>query len=231
VAVSPLLLLALVLLPASAAAQAPTPTPAPAPATLTLVVGPEGGVGYGEATRLSGRLERGGAPVAGEEIVLEARRFPYRAGYTRLRTVRTDAAGRFVLRRRFDRNHRVRARAAGAPSAAVSAFVFPRSLLTYRVLRENVLALTQAYVTPRDVALRATTRFYVGPRGARTARLRARSRLRRTAAGRAVARARVRVPASYEGRFQYASCFPYDPRAGMGDPEAHCPARAFRFER
>ncbi len=225
----PLLLLALVLLPASAAAQAPAQTPAPA--TLTLTVAPKGGVGYGEATRLAGRLERRGAPVAGEEVVLEARRFPYRADYAPLRTVRTDAGGRFALRRRFDRNHRVRARAVGAPSAAVSAFVFPRSVLTYRVLRENVLGLTQAYVTPRDVALRATTRFYVGPRGARTAPLRARSRVRRTGAGRAVARATVRVPRSYEGRFQYASCFPYDPRAGMGDPDARCPARAFRFER
>ncbi len=219
----PLLLLVLLLAPTTASGQAPS--------SLALEVGPRGGVDYGEATRLSGRVVRAGAPLPGEEVVLEARRFPYRGPWVRVRVLRTDAAGRFELRRRFDRNHRVRARAAGAASPGRSLFVFPRSALSYRVVRDNVLALTQAYVTPRDVALRATTRFYLGPRSGRTGPLRARARVRRTAPGRFLARATVRVPAAYEGRFQYASCFPYDPRAGMGDPGARCPSRSFRFER
>jgi len=216
-----LLLLAVLLAPAPAAAQER--------ATLSLTATPDGGVDYGEATRLSGRLEREDALRAGERVLLEAARFPYREGYAPLRTLRTDPAGRFSLRWRFDRNHRVRVRAERATSAAVSVFVFPRSVLSYRVLRENVLAITQTYATPRDVRLRTTTRFYLGRRGARTAPLRARARVERTAAGRFVARATLTVPGAYEGRFQYASCFPYDPRAGMGDPEARCPRHAFRF--
>lgn len=208
----------------AAPAQAQTPS-------LGLAVGPRGGVDYGDATRISGRLSRGGTPLARQPIVLEARRFPYRGAFRRLRTLRTDRRGRFELRRRFDRNHRVRVRAPRqrVTSRTRSVFVFPAFRLTYRLLRENVVRLTQVYTTPRDVRTVASTSFYLGPRNARTAPFRTRRRTRRIRPGRFVSRATLRVPARYEGRFRYASCFRADPRAGMGDPAQRCPTRAFRF--
>jgi hypothetical protein len=78
---------------------------------------------------------------------------------------------------------------------------------------------------PRDVRLSAPTRFYVGPSNGRRARLRAVARTRRVRPGRYVARATVRVPASFGGRFRYLSCFAYSPGSGMGHPRASCPRR------
>jgi hypothetical protein len=224
---------ALLLLAVAGLALAPELARAQAPPTLSLTVSPAAGVDYGDPVRVSGRLTRGGAPVVGEAVVLQARRFPYRRAFAPLRTVRTDARGRFSVRRRFDRNHRLRARAPAltVTSTRESVFVFPAFRLSYRLLRENVIRLTQTYTTPRDVRLTQRTRFYVGPRGARTAPFRRRARIRRQRPGRFVSRATVRVPARYEGRFRFASCFPSDPRAGMGDPAARCPRLAFRFTR
>jgi hypothetical protein len=48
-------------------------------------------------------------------------------------------------------------------------------------------------------------------------------------AGRYVARATVRIPRSFRGRFQYASCFRYSPGSGMGDPGQRCPKRYARL--
>ena len=48
-------------------------------------------------------------------------------------------------------------------------------------------------------------------------------------AGRFVATARMRLPKSFRGRFQYVSCFVYSPGSGMGDPDQRCPKRFARL--
>lgn len=90
---------------------------------------------------------------------------------------------------------------------------------------------------PRDVELTARTRFYVGPcrpgrRGRCTAArapLRATAETRRVRAGRYLAKATVRIPRSFRGRFQYVSCFLYSPGSGMGDPDQGCPRSSARL--
>ena len=46
--------------------------------------------------------------------------------------------------------------------------------------------------------------------------------------GRYRARATVKIPRRFDGRFQYVSCFPYSPGSGMGDPDLRCPKRSAR---
>ncbi len=90
---------------------------------------------------------------------------------------------------------------------------------------------------PKDAELSAPTRFYVGPcrisaGGQCTARLaefRAAAVTRRLRAGRYVATATVRIPKSFDGRFQYVSCFVYSPGSGMGDPKQSCPRKFARL--
>lgn len=199
-------------------------------ATLELEVGPRQGVALGQAHDLGGRLVRGGEPLGGQTVVIEARRFPYRGPFEAVRTLVTDRGGRFAVRRRFDRNHQVRAVAPelALVSHRVTALTFPRTRVRARARRDTV-ELVQSYATPRDVRLTGPTLFYLGPARARTAPLRARARIRRIGAGRFEARATLTVPEAYRGRFRYASCFPYDPRAGLGDPQARCPRRTYRF--
>jgi len=216
------LLLALALA-APAAAQAPS---------LTLEAAGDRAEEYGEEHRLTGRLTQGGAPVPGQVVVLEARPFPYTDPFAPVgTTTTTDDAGRFRARVALDRNHDVRASvpALGALSRRLRVFVYPRTELSYSVVRTNVVRLTQTYATPRDVRLSEPTLFYLSRRGARRAPLRARARVRRTRPGRFVSRVTVRLPRSYRGRFQYASCFDYDAAEGMGDPAARC-GRFFRFD-
>ena len=58
----------------------------------------------------------------------------------------------------------------------------------------------------------------------------AKARTRRVRAGRYVARATVRIPASFEGRFSYVSCFGYSKGSGMGDPALRCPRTSVRLD-
>ncbi|HYM57016.1 MAG TPA: hypothetical protein VES79_03555 [Solirubrobacteraceae bacterium] len=199
-------------------------------AVVEISVLPADGADFGETQSVAGRLTGPyGAPVVGQKVVLEARRYPFRGSFSGPGTATTGLDGRFAFERAFDRNHQVRvlAPAFGDRSAVQPVYVFPRSNLTFRLVRRNVIRLTQVYATPRDVRLTKPTLFYVGRRGTGTAPLAARARTRRIRRGHFIARALVRIPQAWHGRFRYASCFPYN--AGMGDPKIGCPSKQYRF--
>jgi hypothetical protein len=180
---------------------------------------------FGRATAVTGRLTDG---VVGQTVRLEGRRYPYDGDFRVLESTLTGADGSFAFRREFERNWQVRVRAGDAVAPAERVYVFPRFTLRYRARNERVIRLVQRYGVPHGVELRRPTVFYVGRRGARTAPRAARARVERTASGRYKSTAVVRIPARWNGRFRYASCFGYTPGSGMGDPRARCPKR-FRF--
>ena len=212
-------------------------------AEVTLTVAPAAGVRFGDATEISGRVTEAGAPLAERIVALEARPHPFVRGWRHRAVTGTDGDGRFSFSSRFDRNHQLRARLVGvAPEPDTlspwrDAYVLPAFRLAFEQRGRRVLRLRQIYTVPRDVRLSAPTRFYVGPcrrdargecAGAR-ARLRAVARTRRVRPGRYVAKAKLRLPRSFRGRFRYVSCFRYSPGSGMGDPGQRCPGRFARL--
>jgi hypothetical protein len=212
-------LLLLLALPSTAAA-----------ADLTMELDPPDGVRYGEATEIEGTLTEGETPLAGQVVVLEAREFPYQGGFEQVEQSTTGSDGRYRFEREFDRNVQLRVRAPGAQAASevVAAHVFPRVRLTFSVINERRIRLTQTYRVPRNVRLSQKTLFYVGPRSDRTAPVTATSETRRVRRGRYRATAVVRLRRAWRGRFQYASCFRYSEGSGLGDPKSRCPRR-YRF--
>ncbi len=219
-------------------------------AEVSLTVVPAAGVRLGDTTAIRGRATDGGAPLANRIVRLEVRRHPFTGAWKRKASARTAADGSFAFAAKLDRNHRVRARLEAVPppsyyilperdtlSPRRVAFVLPAFTLSFDQRGARVLRLKQTYTVPRDARLSAPTRFYVGPcrRGptggctARRARFRAAAKTRRVRAGRYVAKATVRIPASFGGLFQYVSCFVYSPRSGMGDPAQRCPRRFARL--
>jgi len=212
-------------------------------AEVSRAVEPASGVRLGSATEITGRATEGAASLAGRTVALEVRRHPFRRAWEATGATATTAAdGSFSFSRELDRNHQVRARLVGvAPTPDVlsplaQAYVLPAFTLAFKQRGKRVLRLRQTYTVPRDVALSAPTRFYVGPCRPRDgrctgerARLRAKAETRRVRAGRYLAKATVRIPRSYRGRFQYLSCFVYSPGSGMGDPEQRCPRRFARL--
>jgi hypothetical protein len=222
-----LIALALVLAPAAPAAAA----------EVSLDVTQEAGVRLGDATELTGTATNAGAPLAGRTLRLEVRRHPFTGQWRPRGSAVTAADGSFSFAPELNRNHQVRARLVGvAPepdtiSPPREAYVLPAFTLTFRERSKRVLRLVQRYTVPRDARLSAPTRFYVGPCRpgshqsctAKRAPFRAKARTRRVRPGRYVARATVRIPKSYDGRFQYVSCFVYSPGSGMGDPDERCP--------
>ena len=213
-------------------------------AEVSLEVEPAAGVRLGSATNLSGRVTEAGAPLAGRIVRLEVRRHPFKRAWRQRASATTAADGRYSFAPKLDRNHRVRVRVEPVPPASpyelpqpasVSrrriAYVLPAFTLSFDQRGRRVLRLRQAYTVPRDARLSAPTRFYVGPCRpdrrdectAARAPLRAEVETRRVRAGRYLAKARVRIPKSYRGRFQYVSCFLYSPGSGMGDPDQRCP--------
>lgn len=205
------------------------PNPAQAAEVAARLQDP-GGVRYGSDTVVGGSVTEAGAPLPGQPVVLEGRRYPFAGDWLPLATGVTAADGSFELVREIDRNHELRVR--HEPTAVLSptlkAFVFPSFLLGFVEVRPGVIRITQTYQVPRDVRLRAPTRFYVGPQSRRRAPLRAVVPTRRLRPGRYRAVARVRIPASYGGRFRYVSCFAYTRGSGMGNPNRRCPPRRFR---
>lgn len=205
-------------------------TPATASAdTVEISVLPEDGSDFGSTQSVAGRVTgQFGAPVVGQDVVLQARRYPFKAEFASVASAKTGLDGRFSFDRAFDRNHQVRVIGpAGDRSKVERVYVFPRSNLTFKLVRRNIIRITQVYATPNDVRLTEPTRFYVARRGAKTAPLAARADTRRTSKGRFIARALVRLPKAWEGRFRYGSCFPYN--AGMGDPKVGCPKQTYKF--
>jgi hypothetical protein len=189
-----------------------------------------GGVRYGAETLVSGAVTEAGVPAPGRPVLLEGRRYPFAGDWQPLASGETGADGAFELARELDRNYELRVRdaVASAVSPTLNAYVFPSFRLGFEELRGGRIRITQTYQVPRDVHLRARTRFYIGPQSRRRARLRAVVPTRRVRPGRYRAVARIRIPASYGGRFRYVSCFAYTPGSGMGNPNRRCPRRTFR---
>jgi hypothetical protein len=214
-----------------------------AAAEVSLDVAQPAGVRLGEPTELTGLASNAGAPLANRTVRLEARRHPFTGPWRRRGSAVTGADGSFSFAPELDRNHQVRARLVGvAPEPDIispprEAYVLPAFTLTFRERSKRVLRLRQRYTVPRDARLSAPTRFYVGPckPGKRDqctagrAPFRVKAKTRRVRAGRYIARAIVRIPKSYDGRFQYVSCFVYSPGSGMGDPDQRCPRRFARL--
>lgn len=220
-------------------------------AEVSLRLAEPDGVRLGTRTDIRGRATQDGLPLAGRTVRLEARRHPFvERRWRRIDSATTAADGGYAFSPRFERNHRVRVRLEGlAPegpdmppepdtlSPKRSAWVLPAFTLSFTQRGARRIRIRQVYTVPRRVRLRAATRFYVGPCKpdrrdrctAGRAPLRAVAKTRRVRAGRYVARATVRILAAYEGRFAYASCFPYSKGSGMGDPDLRCPRKSVRL--
>ena len=221
-----LALLALALLPAAASA-----------AVIDIQVTPADGADLGETHTVVGKITGPyGAPLVGRTLELQAKPYPFR--HRRFATVATAMSGldgRFALEHAFDRNQRLRVVAPefGDRSAVETAYVFPRTSLSFGLVRRNVIRLVQTYQTPRNLRLTRPTLFYVGQTGRKRAPLAARAPTRpvkrdgRRVKGQFRAIAQVRIPKAWRGRFRYASCFPYN--AGMGNPRLGCPKKNYRF--
>ena len=217
-------------------ALAIAPTAASA-AVLDITVSPKGGAEFGETQSITGKLTGPyGAPLVGRQVALEVRSYPFRGRQFRsVATATSGLDGRFAFERAFDRNHQVRVLATefGDRSAVSTVYVFPRTALSFDLVRRNVIRVVQTYRTPRNVKLTAPTLFYVGKAGKKRAPLAARAKTRpvkrkgKIVKGRFRASAQVRIPNAWKGRFRYASCFPYN--AGMGNPRLGCPKKNYKF--
>jgi hypothetical protein len=213
------LLATLVLLLAAPAADAAV--------TVAMDVSPEE-TRYGEKTDITGAALLDGVPYAGQPVQLEGRRYPFEDEYVVLDTGVTGADGTYAFERELDRNWDLRVRVGDGLSPKERAYVFPAFKLTFRARSSRVIRLTQRYRVPRGVRLEKPTIFYVGPRGAKRAPRAATGELERIRPGRYRSTALVRLPATWDGRFRYASCFRYTGGSGMGNPRSSCPKR-FRF--
>jgi hypothetical protein len=182
----------------------------------------------GDRTRISGTVLDGGAPVAGAIVRLDGKRYPFEDELAPVATATTDATGAYRFDRKLRRNWQFRVVAGTTKSARVRAYVYPGTKLTYRARSSRVVKLTQRYRVPRGVRLKEPTIFYVGRSGRSSAPRVASGKVRRVRAGRYRSTAIVRLPAAWDGRFRYASCFRYTGGSGMGNPRASCPRR-FRF--
>jgi hypothetical protein len=220
-------------------------------AELTVRVTPADGVRLGNATTIAGRATEFGAPLVGRTVRLEVRKHPFKRAWRRVASKQTDADGRYTFAREFKRNHHVRVRLEGAPatqyttpqpdtlSARRNAYVLPAFTLAFTQRGSRGIRITQTYTVPKAVSLTAPTRFYVGPCKpnaqdvctAKRAPFAKQAPTRRVRAGRYVAKATVRIPASFGGRFSYVSCFAYSKGSGMGDPSQRCPRKSVRLRR
>jgi hypothetical protein len=217
---------------------------APAAANqVSIEAGPDGGVRLGAASTITGTAtDDAGVPLVGREVRLEVRRHPFAGVWRPLATTSTDAAGAYAFRPELDRNHEVRVRLIGTlPEADTlsvvrNVFVLPAFKLSFSQRADGKIRVRQDYTVPDEVLLSAPTRFYVGPcdlKGqrctARFAPLVAEARTTQIRDGRYRATAIVKIPRSYEGRFQYVSCFTYSKGSGMGDPDTlTCPKQRAR---
>jgi hypothetical protein len=207
--------------------------PAAQAAELTIDVD-EGdrGIRWGESHEVNGTLTSDGrTPLGGQQVVLQARPFPFDDPFKQLATATTAADGTFSFKTELTRNTKLRAfaPALGTRSGQVTAHLFPATHLSFRQVRPGVVRITQDYTVPRSATLAGKTLFYVAPRDARTSRINRMAKTRRVRAGRFRARVTVMIPNSYGGRFRYAACYRYSPGSGLGDPKISCPRSGYRF--
>jgi hypothetical protein len=217
-----------VLLAAPAVLLAPASAQA-APALLVTVAKPS--VGLGAAHTVTGTLADGLAPIAGQQVILEGRRYPYEGSYRVIAKATTDAEGDFRFKPRLDRDTilRVVAPAQRATSERVHTYTLPSFTLSFRAVAPGVARLTQRYTVPGDVRLSSPTHFYLAKHGAKLASRQMSGPTRRTSKGHYAASVKVRLPAAWKGRFRFGSCFRTSPGSGMGDPKATCPKVHLRF--
>jgi hypothetical protein len=188
-------------------------------------------VRYGATHTVTGTLMDGATPLAGQEIVLEGRRYPFKGSFRELARTTTGAKGEFVFKPALDRNHKLRvaAPAQGAVSQPVRAYTLPSFELSFRPVKPGVARIYQRYTVPKTVRLTAPTLFYLGARSAKTSSVRVEAKTRRTSAGNYTAAATVHLPTAWHGRFRFGSCFRTSPGSGMGEPLASCPKLHLRF--
>ena len=206
------------------------PASAQAVPNLDVELGRES-VQYGAAHTVSGTLADGTTPLAGRDVVLEGRRYPYEGSYRVIDRATTDGEGAFAFEAELDRNHRLRVNvpALRLDSDVLSAYTLPAFELSFRALRPGVVRLYQRYTVPKRVRLKSPTLFYLGSRRATRASIRASGELERVRAGRYTSRATITLPESWNGAFRYASCFRPTRGMGMGDPRATCPKLRLSF--
>ena len=181
-----------------------------------------------DTTRISGTVLDDGAPVAGAIVRLDGKRYPFEDELAPVATATTGPDGVYRFDRELARTWQFRVVAGTTKSERVRAYVYPATKLTFRARSSRVIKLTQRYRVPRGVRLKEPTIFYVGRSGRSSAPRVATGKLERIRAGRYRSTAIVRLPAAWEGRFRYASCFRYTGGSGMGNPRASCPRR-FKF--
>ena len=188
-------------------------------------------VRYGASHELTGTLVDGATPLAGQEVVLEGRRYPYEGSYRVIERATTAADGTYDFKTALDRNNRLRvtAPAQGLTTKFVTAYTLPSVELSFRAVRPGVVRLYQRYTVPKTVHLSAPTLFYLGKKGAKQASLRRTGKLKRVRAGKYTSQATVMLPASWKGEFRFASCFRASTGSGMGDPEQSCPRLHYSF--
>jgi hypothetical protein len=188
-------------------------------------------VQYGAAHTVTATLADGTTPLAGQEVVLEGRRYPYEGSYRVIDRQTTDAEGKATFKPELDRNHRLRVLVPGLTleSEVLNAYTLPAFELSFRALRPGVVRLYQRYTVPKTVKLKAPTLFYLGSRRAKKASLRESGDVDRTKAGRYSSHVTVTLPDGWNGAFRYASCFRPTPGTGMGDPRAKCPKLKLEF--
>jgi hypothetical protein len=207
--------------------------PAARAAELTISVDEgERGVHWGESHQINGTLTSDGrTPLAGQQVALESRPFPFEDPFEQVATATTRADGTFSFEIELTRNSKLRALApaAKARSKQVTAHLFPATRLSFRQVRPGVVRITQDYRVPRSAGLGGKTLFYVAPAKAKTSRINRLASTRRVSAGHFRARVTVKVPSSYNGRFRYAACYRYSPGSGLGDPKISCPRSGYRF--
>ena len=206
--------------------------PATAQAAPTVVVDlKQPSVGYGAHHTVMGTLADGLTPLAGQQVILEGRRYPYEGSYRVIAKALTDAKGDFTFRPKLDRDHilRVVAPAQRLTSQRVHAYTLPSFSLSFRALKPGVARLTQRYTVPKPVRLTEPTHFYLGKRGARYASKVVIGATKRVKAGSFISSVRIALPASWHGRFRFGSCFRTSKGSGMGDPRATCPKLRLRF--
>jgi len=206
------------------------PANALAAADLTLAAKHQS-VRYGATDELAGKLVDGDRPLPGQVIVLEGRRYPYEGSYRVLDRTTTKADGTFSFRTALDRNHRLRVAAPAQDTEAkyVQVYVLPDFELSFRAIKPGVVRLYQRYTVPKSVRLTAPTLFYLGKKSAKRATLRETGKLKRVRAGKYTSQVTVRLPASWNGAFRYASCFRASIGSGMGDPAQSCPRLNLKF--
>jgi hypothetical protein len=220
----------------SGGGDAPTtekpPPAAPEPVvTLALTSGDDGPrlrdevVESGDRTSLLVRAQRDGAPLTGEQVELLADPFPYDGTEQVVARARTSSAGRARLLAPFDRNTRVRVRAAGARSDVVEVRRGARlGQASIKDLPDGRELFTGVMRFPKALNPRFRFTVYLGSANRpRLPRVPARVRIRERGPGRVEVTSAFR-PAAAGWRVQIC-VFPLE-GGGLAGPKSECRQRS-----